>query len=225
MINGKTIVLVIPAYNEACGLFELLYQMPKFIDEVVVVDNNSTDSTARVADYFGCTVLHERKQGNGAAFKRGFCHALKHDIIVSMDGDNSYPLDEAERCVRYLLDNNLDFLSCSRFPLKDKNSMRSLNQVGNRFLAMVANELFDLELHDITTTMWVLRPECATFSYWCSDGFPFCVDFKLANALSRFVRFGETHIGYRPRIGKVKQHRWRDGFKYLWTMLAMRIRT
>jgi len=225
MISGKTIALVLPAYNEAEALQRLLNWIPDFVDEVIVVDNNSTDITAEIAKLFHCTVLHEPKQGYGAALKRGYRY-VKQDIIVSMDADNSYPLDSLKANIQYLLDNNLDFVSCSRFPLKDKDSMNPINYVGNRFLTMVANELFGLELHDITTGMWIMRAWILPACLDCPDDMTFTIAWKLWGAVwSDLCRFGETHIGYKPRIGKVKQHRWRDGFKYLWTMLAMRIRT
>jgi len=219
MIDGKTITLVLPCYNEDLGLLEMLSKKPKCIDEVIVVDNNSTDCTAKIAKLFDCILLHEPKQGYGAAFKRGYRRA-DSNIIVSMDADASYPLDEVERCVHFLLDNGLDFVSCSRFPLKDKNSMKPLNYVGNRFLTMIANELFGLELHDITTGMWVFN----RWAWWWVDGgadnMVYTVHIKLI--MQRHGRFGETHISYRPRIGKVKLNWWLDGLRMLWAMIGLR---
>ena len=218
MIDGKTIALVLPCYNEDLGLLEMLSKKPKCIDEVIVVDNNSTDCTVKIAKLFDCILLHEPKQGYGAAFKRGYRHA-DSDIIVSMDADASYPLDEVERCVHFLLDNGLDFVSCSRFPLKDKNSMKPLNYVGNRFLTMVANELFGLELHDITTGMWIFRNWYTIVAPMCSNSMAFTTDIKL---MMPSAHFGETHISYRPRVGKVKLNWWLDGLRMLWAMAQMK---
>ena len=222
MIDGKTIVLVLPAHNEERGLLAMLPKVPTCIDRVVVVDNLSTDNTLKVARHFGALIRWAiLKKGYGYTLKCGF-HAVRDDIIVAMDADDTYPLDEVERCVHFLLDNDLDFVSCSRFPLKDKNSMKPLNHVGNRFLTMVANELFGLGLHDITSGMWVFRRWLTPHIIWLSSNMTFTIDIKLmANCISA-IDFGETYISYRPRIGEVKQKWLRDGFKYLWTLIKMR---
>ena len=214
----------------------MLQKIPACVDAVMVVDNNSTDDTLKVANKYGWAKSPEEKRfffyirqvikrGYGVAYKYAFNELMMGDvdIIVAMDADDSYPLDEVERCVRFLLDNGLDFVSCSRFPLKDKKSMTPINYVGNRFLTMVANELFGLELHDITTGMWVMRHWILPACLYYSDGMQFTIEWKLWGAVfSDFCRFGETHISYHPRIGEVKQKWLRDGFKYLWTLIKMR---
>ncbi len=69
MIRGKSISVVIPCYNEAEGLQRVIPALPEEVDEVVVVDNNCTDDSARVAERLGAMVVRQPVQGYGAAYK------------------------------------------------------------------------------------------------------------------------------------------------------------
>ena len=103
MIKNKKISLVIPCYNEAAGLDGLLQNDLSYIDEIIVVDNNSTDATAQVAKNYGCRVIEEKTKGYGAAYKCGFQH-VTNEVVVAMDGDNTYPISEIKRLVGFLID-------------------------------------------------------------------------------------------------------------------------
>src|ERR1043166_8378340 len=82
--------LVIPCYNEEEGVREVIGRCPREIDEIVVVDNNSTDRTAEVARSLGAVVVSDRKPGYGAAYKAGL-RAATGDVVVTLEGDGTYP--------------------------------------------------------------------------------------------------------------------------------------
>ena len=90
MHKRHTVSVVIPCYNEEDGIRVTLADMPALVDEVIVVDNNCTDRTAEVAAAMGAKVVVESKPGYGAAYKAGF-GAATGDIIITMDGDATYP--------------------------------------------------------------------------------------------------------------------------------------
>ena len=117
MHRGKTISAVIPCYNEEDGIQHVIEAMPTVVDEVVVVDNNSSDRTAEVAESLGARVIREKRKGYGRAYQAGLPAASK-DVIVTLDGDGSYPPDEIPRLVDCLIDEELDFISACRFPLR-----------------------------------------------------------------------------------------------------------
>src|SRR5262245_14314981 len=117
MHRGLSISVVIPCYNEEDGVRAVIGEMPACVDEVVVVDNNSTDRTAEVARSLGARVVHETRKGYGAAYKAGI-PAAASDVVVTLDGDGSYPAEAIAALVDELVDRRLDFLSASRFPLK-----------------------------------------------------------------------------------------------------------
>ena len=90
MYKGQSITVIIPCLNEEQGIEQVLRAMPEFVDEVIVVDNASTDRTSEVAARLGAKVIREDVRGYGRSYKRGFAVATG-DLIVTLDGDHSYP--------------------------------------------------------------------------------------------------------------------------------------
>src|SRR5215467_4608229 len=114
MFRGKRISVVIPCHNEEEGVRAVMAQMPGLVDEVVVVDNASTDRTAEVARQLGARVVHEARKGYGRAYKTGFA-AARGDIIVTMDGDGTYPPDSVPLLLHVLVEEKLDFITARRW--------------------------------------------------------------------------------------------------------------
>lgn len=212
--------VVIPCYNEEDGVREVIGRMPRSVDEIVVVDNNCTDRTAEVAASLGARVVAEKVPGYGAAYKAGL-KAATGDVIVTLDGDGTYPPEEIERLVDTLVDRRWDFLSASRFPLTDKTAMGLSNQFGNWVLTAGAAVLFFKPIRDSQSGMWVFRRELLDRMKLTSNGMPFSEEIKL-EALIRGFRFGEAHIPYGARIGEVKLQKWRDGWENLLFLVRKR---
>ncbi len=213
MHRDLTISVVIPCYNEEDGVREVIGRMPRAVDEIVVVDNNCTDATAEVARGLGARVVPERTRGYGAAYKAGM-KAATSDLIVTLDGDGTYPPEEIPRLVDTLVDRNWEFLSASRFPLTDATAMHLSNRVGNWVLTVAAGVLFLKPIRDSQSGMWVFHRSLLDRLRLTSDGMAFSEEIKL-EALARGCRFGEAHIDYGARIGEVKLEKWRDGWDNL----------
>jgi len=213
MHRDLTISVVIPCYNEEDGVREVIGRMPKAVDEIVVVDNNCTDGTASVATALGARVVAERVPGYGAAYKAGL-KAASQDVIVTLDGDGTYPPEEIPRLVETLVDRRWDFLSASRFPLADPAAMHLSNRIGNWVLTIAAGVLFLKPLRDSQSGMWVFRRSCLERLKLTSNGMAFSEEIKL-EAVARGLRFGEAHIRYGARVGEVKLQKWRDGWNNL----------
>ena len=218
MHRNLSISVVIPCYNEEDGVREVIGRMPPAVDEVVVVDNNCTDRTAEVARSLGAVVVAEKVPGYGAAYKAGLKAASK-DVIVTLDGDGTYPPEEIPRLVEELVDRGWDFLSANRFPLTDQRAMELSNRLGNWVLTVAAAILFFKPIRDSQSGMWVFKRSALSRMRLTSDGMPFSEEIKL-EALLRGLRFGEGHIPYGARIGEVKLQKWRDG----WYNLAFLVR-
>lgn len=101
MFTNKKISLVIPCYNEEEGIKKMLAGIPFFVDEVIIVDNGSIDNTAVVAKEHRAMVIYEKNRGYGYACQTGLAKSTG-DIVVLLDGDNSYPLSEVESLLLYL---------------------------------------------------------------------------------------------------------------------------
>ena len=213
MHRDLTISVVIPCYNEEGGIREVLARVPKSVDEVVVVDNNCTDRTAAVAASMGARVVAEKTPGYGAAYKAGLAAAIS-DVIVTLDGDGTYPPEEIPRLVDQLVDRRWDFLSASRFPLVDRTAMEFTNMLGNWVLTVAAAVLFFKPIRDSQSGMWVFRRAGLQRMKLTSDGMAFSEEIKL-EALLRGLKFGEGHIPYGSRVGEVKLQKWRDGYQNL----------
>ena len=215
------ISVVIPCYNEEDGVRHTIGQLPPCVDEIVVVDNNSTDRTAEVARSLGARVVPEKRKGYGAAYQAGL-PAATGDVIVTLDGDGTYPADQIPELVDYLVDRKLDFLSASRFPLKNPRAMNFSNKVGNGILTVGMAVLYGKPVRDSQSGMWIFRRAVYPKLRVTSDGMAFSEEIKIEAIRHRDVRFGEYPIDYRPRVGEVKLDKWRDGFKNLFFLVKKR---
>jgi glycosyltransferase involved in cell wall biosynthesis len=105
MFRGKTVSLVIPAYNEAATIAQVVteFRANQYLDEIVVVDNNCTDGTGSVAESAGARVVRESQPGYGSALLAGMGHA-KGDILVLTEADGSFCAKDLEKLLVYLED-------------------------------------------------------------------------------------------------------------------------
>jgi hypothetical protein len=216
MVRGLRISVVIPCYNEAAGIRAVLGAVPDYVDEIVVVDNNSTDGTGELARTLGARVVTERRQGYGAAYKAGL-PAAAGDVVATLDGDNTYPAGEIGRLVELLEDRGLDFISASRFPLSSPRAMSRLNVLGNRALTLATRLLFGWAMRDSQSGMWVFRRRVLPRLRLTSDGMPFSEEIKIEARTVLGPRFAEVPIPFphAERLGEVKLQRWRDGWENL----------
>jgi dolichol-phosphate hexosyltransferase len=221
MHRGLKISVVIPCYNEEDGIRSVIESMPPYVDEVVVVDNNSTDRTGEIARSLGAVVVFQPRKGYGAAYQAGL-PAATGDVIATLDGDGTYPADEISLLVDALEDRKLDFISGARFPLRDQSAMNFSNKVGNLVLTITTMLLWFRPLRDSQSGMWVFRRSILPKLRLTSDGMPLSEEIKIEAIEKLGPRFAEVGIDYRPRIGEVKLQKWRDGWLNLSFLFAKR---
>ncbi|HEV2105267.1 MAG TPA: glycosyltransferase family 2 protein, partial [Candidatus Eisenbacteria bacterium] len=169
MRQNLKLSVVVPCYNEQDGVREVMGRMPADVDEVVIVDNNCTDRTAEVARGLGAVVVAEPVPGYGAAYKRGL-RAATGDVIVTLDGDGTYPPEAIPGLVDELVGRRLDFLSACRFPLADPRAMGLTNRLGNGVLTLTAMLLFLRRIRDSQSGMWVFHRRVLDRIRVTSDG-------------------------------------------------------
>jgi hypothetical protein len=221
MYKGQSITVIIPCLNEEQGIEKVLRAMPEFVDEVIVVDNNSTDRTSEVAASLGAKVIREQVRGYGRAYKRGFADATS-DIIITLDGDHSYPVDALSYLIEALLHLEVDFLNASRFPVRDSHAMSFKNKFGNLMLSLVMSILFFRWVRDSQSGMWVFRRAILKDMKLESDGMAFSEELKIEALRHPRIRFGEISIQYSSRLGETKLNAWRDGFQNLSFLMKKR---
>jgi glycosyltransferase involved in cell wall biosynthesis len=219
--KSLTVTVIIPCLNEEQGIERVLSQMPGFVDQVIVVDNGSTDRTADVAARFGAEVIREDVRGYGRAYKRGFAHA-RCDVIVTLDGDHSYPPDSLSYLLEAFLHLEADFLNASRFPVRDRRAMSFKHKFGNWVLSLTMSLLYFRWVRDSQSGMWVFRRSILNGMTLESDSMAFSEEIKIEALKNPRVRFVELSILYSSRLGEMKLNPWKDGFYNLWFLLRKR---
>ena len=221
MYKDQSITVIIPCLNEEEGIGRILRAMPDFVDEVIVVDNNSTDRTFEVARSLGAKVIREDVRGYGRSYKRGFTQATG-DLIITLDGDHSYPVDALSYLIEAFRHLNVDFLNASRFPVRDGSAMSFRNKLGNLVLSLAMSVLYLRWVRDSQSGMWVLRRSILKEMKLQSDGMAFSEEIKIEALRHPRIRFGEISILYSSRTGESKLNPWRDGLHNLAFMAKKR---
>jgi glycosyltransferase involved in cell wall biosynthesis len=140
------IKVIIPAYNEERSIAHVINDIPDMVDEVIVVSNNSTDSTEIEAKKAGATVLVESQKGYGYACLKGMDYISKSkdkpDIIVFLDGDYSDYPEELTKLVQPITEDGLDFVLGSRVKELRENGSMTFPQIFGNWLATSLMRLF-----------------------------------------------------------------------------------
>jgi hypothetical protein len=226
----RVISIVIPALDERDGIAKTIEAVPKSQLEgmncevqIVVVDNGSADGTGELARRAGAEVVFESQRGYGRAFKAGFAHA-RGDIIVTADADATYPVEDIPRLVETLEQENLDFLTTNRFALMGKDAMSFRNKVGNTILFLTVRLLFQLNMRDPESGMWVFKRDILDKLRLGSDIWPFSHELKLEACYFSRCRWREVPIQYGARVGNTKLlSGWKVGFTDLFHIIKKRV--
>ncbi len=221
MYKDKRITVIIPCLDEEEGIHQVLERIPSLVDEVIVVDNGSTDRTGEVARSLGAQVVREDVRGYGRAYKRGFSHATG-DIIITLDGDHSYPVDALSYLLEAFHHLDADFLSASRFPVQDSQAMSFKHKFGNWVLSLATSLLFLRWVRDSQSGMWVFSRHILPLMKLESDGMAFSEEIKVEAIRNSRIRFREIIINYSSRVGEKKLQPWRDGIGNLLFLLKKR---
>ena len=221
MYKSLKITVISPCLNEEQGIEQVLRRMPGFVDQVIVVDNGSTDRTSEVARGLGAFVIHEDVRGYGRSYKTGFA-AATGDLIITLDGDHSYPPDAISYLLEAFLHLEVDFLNASRFPVRDRNAMSLKHKIGNLILSLAMSLLYFRWVRDSQSGMWVFRRALLDKMHLTSDGMAFSEEIKIEALKANRHRFAEISIMYTSRMGEIKLNPWRDGFYNLWFLVKKR---
>jgi len=174
-----------------------------------------------IARDMGAHVISELHRGYGKAYKSGFSRATG-DIIVTLDGDHSYPVDALSYLLEAFMHCRVGFLSASRFPMLNDAAMTPKHKFGNRILSLAMSVLFLRWVHDSQSGMWVFRRDALSRMKLVSDGMAFSEEIKIEAIKNRDIGFREIFISYSQRVGEKKLMPWRDGFQNLMFLFRKR---
>lgn len=197
--------LVIPALNEEDSLPGVLASVPRdAVNDIIVVDNGSSDKTAAVARRAGVRVVVETRKGYGAACWAGFQAADDADILVFMDGDGSFSPDEIPELIAPLTRGEADLvLGARNLRAEDARAIPLHARLGNRFIAGIIGLASSIRTTDLgpfrairCKALQELRLQERTYGWPCE---------MIIKAGKLGYRVLEVPVSYRPRIaGKSK---------------------
>ncbi len=201
----KTVV-IIPAHNEERSIGKVIREIPSAeVDEVIVVNNNSTDKTAEAAAKTGATVLFEEYMGYGAACLTGinYCKEKGADIAVFLDGDYSDYPEELSMLVEKIKNENFDFVIGSRIlGQREKGALPFQSRVGNTLAGFLINLFWGVKYTDLGPFRAIKFDKLIELNMQ-DKWFGWTVEMQIKAAKNKY-KIVELPVKYRKRIGKSK---------------------
>ena len=220
----RKIAVLIPCYNEAQTIEKVIKDYKQVLPDatIYVYDNNSRDETASIAQKAGAVVRHEYRQGKGNVIRTMF-REIDADCYLMIDGDDTYPAENAKEMCELVLSGKADMVIGDRLSSTYfTENKRPLHNFGNRIVRFSINKLFHNEIKDIMTGY-------RAFSYEFVKGFPvlskgFEIETEMTiHAVDKNFKLVEIPVNYRDRpAGSVsKLNTYKDGFKVLKTIATL----
>jgi glycosyltransferase involved in cell wall biosynthesis len=220
--------VIVPVFNERSTVAEIVRRM-RSVDlpierEIVVVDDGSDDGTGAVLtqlrDSTVRVIAHPQNRGKGAAIRTGL-ESATGDLVLVQDADLEYDPEDWPRLLAPVLKGRARVVYGSRFTGERRN-MLFLHWVGNRFLSLVTNVLYNSTLSDMETCYKLFDRRVLDGIRLHADRFDFEPEFT-AKMLRRGIRIYEVPISYAGReLSEGKKITWQDGVTALWTLVKYR---
>ena len=215
------IAILIPCYNESKTIEKVIYDYKKVLPEaeIYVYDNNSTDGTDKIAKKAGAIVKYEYRQGKGNVIRTMFRN-IDADCYLMIDGDDTYPAENAREMCNYVLDGKADMVIGDRLSSTYfTENKRPFHNFGNKIVRLFINIIFKNKVKDIMTGY-------RAFSYDFVKGFPvlskgFEIETEMTiHAVDKNYKLIEIPVQYRdrPEGSESKLNTFSDGFKVLITI-------
>ena len=198
------ISVIIPAFNEEDSIGLVLDALPQnLIHEVIVVDNNSTDNTARSASEKGARVVAEQRRGYGSACLKGISVLDNPDIVVFLDGDFSDYPEELVKLVAPIESGEMDFVLGSRMILPESRSaLLPQSRYGNQLAVFLMRLFFKHQFTDLGPFR-AIRYESLKAIAMQDTNFGWTVEMQI-KAVKKGLRILEIPVKYRERVGVSK---------------------
>lgn len=228
MYKNYKVSLCLPCRNEATGMAEVLAAVPDCVDEIIVVSNRSTDETLAVARGLGARVFEDNRTDAGIGYGYAHMTAIEQatgDIIIGADCDGTYPLADIPRAIDHLLKNNLDFVSCNRYPVQKGTTIPATLRFGVGVLNKEVQLLFRHQIQDILSGMWVFRGDITDKLTLTQGGWNLSPEIKINAMIHPDIAFGELPISQHRRLGKTHQNYLKTGLQHLGWIAEYRILT
>ena len=211
MFKDKLIFAVIPAYNEAGRIKKVIGKTYDFVNQVIVVNDCSTDKTLDVIKHTkACLINLEKNSGAGFATRIGCDLAIEKgaDIIITIDADGQHCPEDIPRLINELISKNCDIV----FGYREKTkAMPRFKKIGNNFLIFLCKILFNVKVQDALTGFHAFTKQAYPKIRWESDRFGFILEY-IYSIYKHNLNYSETKV---KTIYFNKEHgmKTKDGIK------------
>lgn len=214
----KKIAVLIPCYNEAKTIEKVVKDYKKVLPDadIYVYDNNSTDGTDKIAKKAGAIIKYEYRQGKGNVIRSMF-KDIEADCFLMIDGDDTYPCENAKEMCELILNKQADMVIGDRLSSTYfKENKRPFHNFGNRLVRGLINTLFKSKVRDIMTGYRAFSYEFVKTFPVLSKGFEIETEMTI-HALDKNFLLKEIPVEYRDRPdgSESKLSTYSDGFKVL----------
>lgn len=205
--SSLSVTVIIPAYNEEGSIAKVIKEIPSLVNEIIVVNNCSTDRTATVAATAGATVLDENRMGYGYACLKGIEHAARQqsppEVVVFLDGDFSdYPV-ELIKIIAPIQNNEVEFVVGARVKeLREEGSMTPQQIFGNWLACFLMKGLFNSTFTDLGPFR-AIKWETLQSLKMSDKTYGWTVEMQL-KVLRQKISYKEIPVSYKKRIGVSK---------------------
>jgi glycosyltransferase involved in cell wall biosynthesis len=201
------IKVIIPAYNEEDSITKVIHDIPNIVDEIIVINNNSSDLTAVNAKNAGATVLNEPRKGYGYACLKGMDYLanqdIKPDIVVFLDGDYSDYPEELTKLVEPIIENDIDFVIGARVKhLRETNAMTPQQLFGNWLATTLMKLMFNARFTDLGPFRAIKYQKLIGLGM-VDKTYGWTVEMQL-KSIKQNLTYIEVPVKYKQRIGVSK---------------------
>jgi glycosyltransferase involved in cell wall biosynthesis len=229
MFSDRSVAVIIPALNEEGAIAAVVRAIDRgLVDQVLVVDNGSSDATAARAVEAGAAVIQQPRRGYGSACLAGIAAAPHAAILVFFDGDGSDDPSEIRAMLDFMLKRDLDLVIGSRvLGETGSNCLTSLQRFGNALTCTLVRWFFGVRFTDLGPFRAVRREAFASLEMADPD-FGWTIEMQV-KAVQRGLRVAEMPVSSRPRLaGRSKvsgtiRGSWNAGRKILGYVFAAKL--
>lgn len=223
-MKEKKIAILIPCYNEAKTIKKVIKDYHKALPEatIYVYDNNSSDGTDEIARKAGATVKYEYQQGKGNVIRTMF-RDIEADCYLMIDGDDTYPAENAREMCTYILEGKADMVIGDRLSSTYfTENKRPFHNFGNKIVRFLINTIFKNKVKDIMTGYRAFSYNFVKTFPVLSKGFEIETEMTI-HAVDKNFKLVEIPVTYRdrPAGSESKLNTYSDGLKVLKTIATL----
>jgi glycosyltransferase involved in cell wall biosynthesis len=227
MFKDQIVKIIIPALNEAESVGKVITSIPKWVDEIIVVDNGSTDKTFDVAKEHGANVVKEPRRGYGQACQTGMATVGDCDIIVFLDADFSDYPEEMNLLVEPIAKRNAEMVIGSRVKSSEATQVLTpVQRFGNALACRLIHLLWGGKFSDLGPFRAIRWSSLQSIAM-NDRNYGWTIEMQI-KAVRLGMNIKEVPVSYRQRIGQSKisgtvKGSIMAGSKILWTIMKCTI--